>query len=751
MSAALRLSIAMGLGLCSMSAVAQVTDKTGGRQANTPAANGSELETVTVTARRREESAQDVPISVNVLSEKDLERRDIRTASDLDKNVSGMVICCSRGTVNFTWVRGVPGVVGYFAEVPVTLNGSGLYFDVANVQALKGPQGTLFGLSTNGGAILNEPVRPSADFGGWGALTIGDFNRQTYDAVINVPVSDTLQLRIGGEAHRVDGYVRDNATGNKLGGEEYQIGRVSAVFHPSDSFTNYTVFNYYSNEAHPLGAVNIIPEAFNPNGLAVAIFGPAVQAYMDQQRALGTRNIVGLSVPVETYTKTEQLNLVNITSYELNDATTLRAILGAQQLKSNVVGDTDMSPFPLLETSLPNPRLGANRQYTVEPQVEGSALDKKLTYVVGSFNRWLEPQDNPPPQYQTIFGARSGTRTKNTEQTNSIYAEGTYHLTDAWSATAGYRYSWDQRDSESQNFTAAGDPAGPVRTQEGKWSAPSYRVGVNFQPSAGSLIYLMNSKGYSSGGFNSTNLPVSLQVYGPESLNNFELGLKQDWFFGGAQLRTNFAIYYGLYDDIQVQVVNLTTNPDSGQVQTSLAVQNAAKGTISGAEAEFTFIPVPSLELSGNLSYMDSGFDKYVSADPTDPTGQTILDQSDLPFLFTPRWKYHVGATYHLPINSSLGELSVTAAYSWQDEVANTARPANAHPYVYNPPLDNLDADITWRDLFGKTGLTATFFMTNVTDFERVNGQFTAYDTLGEFGYSRAVPRSWGIRVRYDF
>jgi len=709
------------------------------------------LEAINVTARRREESAQDVPVSINVLTEAGLLTKDIRTASDLDKNASGIVICCARGSVNFSWVRGVPGVVGYFAEVPVSLNGSALYFDLQNVQVLKGPQGTLFGLSTNGGAILNEPARPGRHFGGYGAVTVGDYGRKTVEGAFDAPVSDTFQIRFGGQYHYVDGYARNISTGDVYGGDQYKIGRISTLWRPTEKFSNYSVLNYSWELARPLGSVNAIPTAINPNGPARLIFGPAIDAYIAEQTALGRYRIVGMSVSGRTFHKAEQINLVDTASYEINDSIMFRAITGIQSIRVNDVSDTDMSPFPIYETSLPNPQLGWTRQYTFEPQIQGTVLDKRLTYTAGAFNRWLIPQSDPPAQYVTVFGGRSGSISKDRQRTNAVYAEGTFKISDQWGTTVGYRYSWDKRNDSLQNVTASGTPAGPVFHQDGNWSAASYRIGLTYQPDTNSLIYLTNSKGYSSGGFNSPNLPASVQSYGPESLNNFELGLKRDWSFGGSELRTNLAAYYGLYNDIQVQVINVTTDPVTGNQSIGLAVENAAKGKISGAEAEFTFIPIRAFELVGNVSYMAAKYTSYVSPDPTDPTGLRTIDNSNLPFLFTPKWKYHLEATLHLPIRETLGDISVTAAYSWQAEVANTARPRSAFPYVYNPPLNNLDANITWRHVLGYSALTTSLIATNVTNFDRVNGQFTAYDTLGLFGYSVAVPRSWAVRVQYDF
>lgn len=704
------------------------------------------LEAIIVTARRREESAQEVPISITALSQESLIQQDIRTVTDLERNVPGISICCARGSPGYMFIRGVPGVIGYFAEVPTDLSGSGLYFDLGNAQVLKGPQGTLFGLSTNGGAILYEPARPTEYFEGHGALTLGNYGRRTVEGVVNLPVSDRLLLRAGVMYQHTDGYIENVATGQELAEENYVIARVSATMRLTERFENYLLVNYHKSDGTP--AV-YVPYAVNPTGVLRSVYGAdAVDAWFAQQQALGRYKVVGLDVTPSS--DVEKWNVVDIATFRISDDLTFKNIAGFVQTRSFTINDTDGSPFPLFGTSLPTGRPGPDRVYTLEPQLQGEALSGRLSFVAGSFNSWSDPAE-PVASYSVAVGNRSGTMSRNEATTHSLYAEGTVSITDSLNFTAGYRYTWDEREQWQQRLNAAGEPAGAPTTRHGKWEKGTYRLSLTWQPSSDVMLYFTNSKGYSSGGFNGGTVPASMALYDPESLNNFELGIKSDWYFGDAQLRTNFAAYYGKYDDIQVSVTTAVIDPVTNSQSLVVLTRNAATGEIKGVEGEFTFIPVDQLELSGNFSYMDAEYTDYVDLDPTDPTGQTQLDLSGTAFVYTPEWKYTVGLTWHLPIPQEFGQLSFSATYNWQDAVANTARLRPLPFGSETPSFGSANANLNWRGVAGNDAIDAMLYVTNLTGTEWANGQFGAYDVLGLWGLAVAVPRQWGLRVRYTF
>lgn len=715
-------------------------------QEGAEAASGSVITEVVVTARRREESAQSVPLTVAVVDDEDLLRQDIRTVTDLTRVIPGIDICCSRGNANFPFLRGVPGVVGYFAEVPTNLSGSGLYFDLASAQVLKGPQGTLFGTATNGGAILIEPKRPTSRLEGHASLTFGEDGRFTAEGVVNVPVTQSFTLRMGGLTQEADGYVKNVTTGQKLGNEDYQVARISALWAPSDRFENYFILNYDQAESAALVAVPEGPRAgINPSGLVEQRFGgSALEEWIAQQESLGRYEIVGTSVEGGPKTASRQILIRNVTRFDINEHLTLRNIIGASQLRTFSRTDTDASPFPWFETAPPFRWTGPQREYSEELQLQGSAFSDRLTFVAGTFNSWSR-SDEVVPLYSVSLGVTSGLLNDPSTDTNSVYAEGSYDFerVNGLTVTAGYRYTWDDRQIRQVRFDAGGNAIAAVDVSA-KWSRGSYRWGLQYELNPGLMFYFTNSKGYSAGGINTT-APPQLQVFDPESLNNFEIGMKADWDLGGMSGRTNLAVFYGDWDDIQSRVTMRVETPTGPQL--SVVTANAAKGHIQGVELETTLAPTRSLSFTAYVTYLDGGYDDFMGLDPT---GTVLLDLSGLPFLYMPEWKYNLSGSYRLPLGSK-GEVHVGADYSWVDEVHTIFGLTPGQFYNWTPSFENLSANVGWSDFMGWRGVDVSLFVTNLTDEYITHGQWGGYESVGQYARQRAVPRRWGLRFQYNF
>lgn len=702
------------------------------------AQSGSGLEEIVVTARRVEENIQSVPIAITALTPKVLEQKDIRTAYDLEKSVPGLSLCCFRNNSGFGWIRGVPGVVGYFAEIPTSLSGNATYFDLANVQVLKGPQGTLFGLSTNGGAIVLTPAKPSEKVEGHAQVALGDYGRFQGEAVVNVPiVADKVLLRLGASVTKIDGYIYDPTQKADLANENYKVFRGGLTIRPTETIENYLLVNYYQSDDNnnPLGVASLI----NPTGATRAIFGAAtVDALFAQQLREGKYRIPGISSN-GTFSHVKQWNIADHLSWELSDNLTVRNILGYQASKIFQRNDLDALPLPIIDTGVGNSVApGFAPEWTEELQLQGKAFDNKLTVTAGSFNRWT--QNSAAPNYNAIFGGLNGTVTKNKGKTNALYAQGTYDLgavVEGLSFTAGFRYSWEKRQSNTTNLTGAGI-AVAYSADSAKWKSPSYTLSLAYQATDDVLLYVTNSKGFSSGGFNGT-APQPLRVFNPETLSNVEVGIKADWMLGTVPLRTNVSGYYGFYSDIQVPITSIVQTPTGPQL--SVVTQNAATGHIEGIDAEATIIPVSGLEIGGNLALLRARYDKYIS---------NGVDLSSTKFVFTPNYKYGINIRYTLPLDPKLGEISVSGDYVKQGEVVATAR---AQPQIWDmtPPNDNLNVNINWDNILGRDGLSGAIFIYNVTGNQSSPGQLGTYDTLGILGLGVAPPRMWGGRLRYRF
>jgi iron complex outermembrane receptor protein len=704
---------------------------------------------VYVTARRIEESAQEVPIVVNVLTPELMKTQDARSFSDVERMMPAVSTCCGRSSVSaFTYIRGVNNAVGYFAEVPTLLNGNALYFDLANIQVLKGPQGTLFGIATNGGAILYEPQLPVQRLEGYAALTGGSRARMSTEGVLNLPLSDSWWLRLGAITHHSDGYVRDVTNHRMLGSEDFWTGRLALTYR-SDHVTNTSVLNVHHSDRvpEPLGVPYGPDAGINPAGSVAAVFaGPALDAWIRQQRSLGPYEIVGTSVEGGPRQKIEQVNLINTTTVQLTPQVRLRNILGFVQDRTMSVADTDATPFPIFETSYPTDFPGPNRQYTDELQLQGTAFNDDLTYVMGTFNRWSK-QDDPATMYSYSLGVRSGTRSRAEGNTTSVFAEGSYSLAsllEGLSFTAGYRFTRDAREAAQVREDAEGNEISRFAA-DGAWARASYRWGLSFTPLPQLMLYFMNSKGYSAGGFNLI-APPQLRRYDPEILNNYEVGIKSEHRWLGRPVRFNLSAYYGAWDNMQAQVTS-RCETSTGIVFCQLT-RNAATGEIYGVEGEFTVKPFDALSLSGNVAYMRGQYNEFFGSTPT---GDCCVDLSHVPFLYIPKWKYSVNARVELPADPAIGRVALSAAYSYTDKLHCCFTLGGPEYWTMSPAMDNLNLALNWRDVLGWKQLSASAVVTNVSQNQTLQGQWGVYEALGQYARAVALPRSWSLQLRYDF
>jgi len=262
MSARLTLALCATVALIGLAGGA----RTSFAQADQPAAKaGPGLEEIVVTARRREEKAQTVPITLLTFSPAQLEKKDIRDALKLTDSIPGFngATGASLG-LTYTFLRGAPGVIFYWDDVPVNVNNQaqGFYFDMQNLEVLYGPQGTLFGLSNDAGAIQFKPNHPKNDYSGYGKITLGDYGRQTVEAVVNVPVvEDKLLVRAGVQYQKQDGYQHVIKQNIDLLNQNYWNFRFAGTYNVTDSLRNEFMLNYFDTQYLP-GAFTFV--AANP-------------------------------------------------------------------------------------------------------------------------------------------------------------------------------------------------------------------------------------------------------------------------------------------------------------------------------------------------------------------------------------------------------------------------------------------------------------------------------------------------------
>lgn len=723
---------------------------------------GGVLQEVVVNARRVSERLQDVPIAINVINDVVRQRLDVRSFQDLVMHTPGLSMCCGRGWLvdSVVTMRGAVGVVSYFAEAPVQLfGGRGLMFDISDVQVLKGPQGTLFGVATNGGAILTQPRKPSTEYEGYGEVTVGTYGRQMVEGALNVPLlDDRLLVRAAVTTVHTDGIARRRDTGERLGEESYWAARLSLTARPTDRLENYLVANYYSSDENIYFSVL---RSINPNSAAARVFGAdTLQALLDEQRALGTYSKAGDDQP--SFREEQQWNIVNTTTYDLTDAIALKNIFSYEWRHSFGSLDRDGTRLPIGSVSDSDPRtlsdpsthqhLKPFTAWTEELQLAGKQLWDKLDFQVGFFYRDAVVLPGNI-EYQYSSGTLGATITRTTNDTRALYSQINYDLSgllDGLSLTVGYRYTWDRVATLNRRLTLETLQSNRDLYNAADFSSGSYTFGLQYRYSPDVMFFLTNSQGYSKGGFNLT-APPQFQVYQPESLNNIELGVKSQFVLGSVPMRANVSLFYGWYDDKQVgQSLLAQLNPPPAPLSLLTVTSNAASAKPRGFDLDLAMRPFDSLEVSGTLTYTRAKYDEFDTVDGQGNPGS----KAGLEFLRVHKWQGNAHVTYFLPISPAAGELSASVDYAWysREIVDSSAFIPDPQYYLgYWPPRESLNASLRWENVMGREGLVASVYGTNLTEQDGNGGGYCSYTALGICTESPAQPRMFGVRLRYNF
>lgn len=510
------------LALCSAPAFAQAAapqpaPAPAEQVTSAPAANAIGATTdIIVTAQRRAERGQSVPIVVTAFSAEKLEQLNIKQPQDLYGNTPSLVVGTqgqsSRDVQSYS-IRGQstgylasPGVAVYMAEVPlpaaVTLNlqgAPGQFVDLENVQVLSGPQGTLFGRNTTGGAVLLQPHKPTNEFGGYIEASTGTYDLKSIEGAINVPIiDDKLMVRVAGAYYDRRGYTKDLVWDKWRDNQHWYTGRIGVMFKPSERFDNYLLA--YGTKSSNNGSGNIL-EAYNTDGLqAIGYCTAPCSVYARQveiQKQIGPRRTRG---NLDGFSNIESWGIINNTAFHVNDRLTIRNIVSFQKLKDNYATDQDASPLQQYEQSqgareptfpipgftdefgLPvagyqNEFTGFNqpddyiKQVTDELQLQGNLLDNHLVFTTGGFYYNAKPAGiwgqraiaYCPSDFTGLCGPQISLGGV-TNESKAVYAQGTLDFGAVSPAlerlrlTAGYRYTWDMISGVNRNYTVNPPP-----------------------------------------------------------------------------------------------------------------------------------------------------------------------------------------------------------------------------------------------------------------------------------------------------
>lgn len=725
-------------------AMAQTADTPMTKDQSTTSGRATTIQEVIVTARRRSEDLQKVPISITAFSGKQLTERHITDQVDLANNTPSLIAIQSGypGEYGGFIVRGqgpaynaTSGTETYFAETPdpyLGLEGRpGSYYDLANIQVLKGPQGTLFGKNSTGGNVLFEPQRPVNSYGGYVEGQLGDYNDRQADGAINVPiVDDKVLLRVAGTIERRDGYTKDVGPyfpGRDYDNLSYEGFRIGLLLKPIEGLESYTLYRYQASDSNGAGTVPFANESTAPARIA------AFQA----QQAMGVRDV---SYNTSEFGRYFYGQIMNSTSYKFSDDLLVKNIASFTRDYLAYGYDYDASPLTVGgQRSLAMPTQGFD-YISEEFQVQGKALDRRLQYTIGAFGDNLYT-----PVYEGftyVLPARMLLVDQlTTDRSHAEFAQGTYDfggispVLSGLSATAGYRYTNEYTSSASIIPLTHSDTVGSASFHYG-----SYTFDLDYKITPDTMVYASLRDAFKAGGFNTT-VPISsgLSSYAPEKLVNREVGIKSTNRFWGIETRIDVAAFFGDYTNIQRQaLVSVLTN--GGVVAPVQVVQNAAEGHINGVEVEAVVIPVTGLQVSLNYAHTDSAYTKIL------PSAISLNEGTPFPGL--PEDKGSIAVAYTLPLDSSYGKVTLSEDLTLQSRVsvATTA----ATPYPWLPGYSQLNLRLDWDDIFGKP-IDAGIFVTNATNNTYAVGQLDFSASSGFVTRTYAPPRMFGVQLRYSF
>lgn len=728
---------------------AAAQDQAGNELQDGTETTGGSLGEIVVTAQRRAESVQDIPIAVSAIGGDTLAQRAATDITSISASVPGFNVSEQVGQARLT-LRGI-GVdnISTGAESSVAFNQDGVFFsrsaaalasfyDVDRVEVLRGPQGTLYGRNATGGSVNIITNRPTFATKAGVRLTAGNYEAVNAEAYYSAGLSDHVAVRVAGQIQSRSGYGENLLTGSDIDNKNSQAIRGQMLFEPNDRLSILIGADYYTQNDRSNSYRYLGPAGFTANGTPVTPTGPLLGG-VDP----GPRNVASVRDPSN---EAEFWGLRLDISHEVSDTLSLRSITAYRSSYYKV--ESDLSP--LGNNLFPIDFGESSDQFTQELQLNLDTDRNKL--VVGAFylNEKIDGFIEGPYNLLGVGGPNlfvqgffSGGRLRT--QAAAIFAQDTFSITDALRVTLGARYSWEKKrvaDQSDFNFDDLFDPANgprfPVNRDSATFNSFTPKVGVDFDIADDVMLYASFSKGFKAGTFNLGSTGPALR---PEQVDAFEAGLKSTILDG--RMRANLSGFYYDYSDLQV-----------GKVQGQLLVlENAASAEIYGVEGEFVVEPVDKLIVALNASWLHTRFKSYTTADQARPSGDGVtVDENGVPaFDLTgkslpqaPDYTIDLSAQY--TFNVPGGDLTIRGESNWSGRVFFT--PFNLN-YVSQPSFNTQNVFVTYQM---DSGLRLTGFVRNIGNETIFASGQVATTLLGSpvIGFLKP-PRTYGLTLAYDF
>jgi iron complex outermembrane recepter protein len=704
-----------------------------------PASSG--LEEVVVSARRREESLQDVPVAVSAVGAAELERAFVTDTTQLAQFAPNVVLdkveAGTAGGAAFS-IRGVsyqdvehafdPTVLVFVDEVAIGTGTGNVMslLDVDRIEILRGPQGTLFGKNAVGGIVNIHRRKPILDdTSGKVRATFGDFGTQNFEGYANLG-GETAAIKLNAARLEHDGYYRNRTV------KEWQDDRTEdrygahVLWQPTDSLTFELQGNYIRQDGTANPILNISDgTATDGSGDTFCAFlgqcsdGPGEPQSGDKQVAVGD-GPNHLRLDVDSY-------IANV-NWDLGDTYALTYIGGYITSDDDTAFDFDGSPETIYH---------ARKQSDYQQRSHELRLSRTGEVFSGQAGLYFWDADS----YSINRAPSLNDRAWASSESFSVYGEGDFRFLEKNVLTLGFRYIEEDKELEKFVDDGAGNASIPKGTTADRSDDDTiWRLSLRHEFDNGNMVYGTYSTGFRSGGFSPRAATVEVMQRGqdPEKLTNYEAGLRTRWFENRLQL--NATVFHMIYDDMQIETSLPSDNPANPQQQ---GFDNVGKAKIDGVEVDFIGRVTDNWSLSGSLGLLDAEYDEFYTDLYNTGTPQ---DFTHLELRRAPDVTYTITSDYNLPIGP--GEANFRVGYNWRSDYEGTL---DNHSGTDIDAFGVLDASLSYQ--WGNW--TAAVFGNNLTDEDAYSHTFAvvpnaAGGTLWKFATPR-TPLTYGLQVTYEF
>ncbi len=721
------------------------------QQPDAPVAQQRALDEVVVTAQRRQESVQDIPIAVSAFDADQLGRLGVTETLDMTRLVPNFIGSSNTGlgTANVYSIRGLnntesiptfdPPVGSYIDDIYVSRQNANNFtlFDVDRIEVLRGPQGTLFGRNTTGGAVNVIMARPSEEFGGYVEVGYGRFNRKTARASVDLPVNDQFLTKISGYWIEDDGWLYNETTGETLNFEDNKGVRVDLRWLPTDEIIWDVAVDYVDTQNAAIAGTPVGSNFVTQTGLRR---GENLSDFVD---LTGNKSFIPTGNLVRAWSITSRLNIATA----LGD---LELITGYRDMNQKYMLDFFNNPAPFGGFVIAND--GEHTQFSQEIKLAGSTDDNRIDYVVGVFYLDEDNDTDFADVFNLGFPALISDRTlDNNTETWAVYGQADFHLNDAWTATVGLRYTEEEQDirlfSNQPNFVGASFDSSdleavgvPLSDKTTLWTP---RVALQYNIDDDTNVYASATRGFKSGGWNARNNdPLLVLPFGPERVWSYEAGMRSQWMDN--RVRFNATAFWTDVSDFQLPTA--TTDAQGG---INFVTRNFADLEVKGLEVELLALATDRLTIYANLGWQDS---EYKNLDPAIRDQQQLCleealqcgegiiapDGSVADPVRAPNFTIAAGGDYRLPLGPRLElvpSLSITRYGTHSIDTGNASFPGGVS-------YTNVNGGIALEDVDGTWAVRAN--CKNCTSRVQPNSSLA-----GGLYYNQ--PRTWTINFRYNF